>query len=452
MQGNALDSSKLIVSWNRYEQGLMKGHLMKCGNDKDVYCFGNLTEVSQLHKSLVKHGVLQQRDYKNPNFQQLVNDIKSVIQKNLTKYQGNRNFDGASDYSINDEAETKFLTSFAMAIQDTKIRGMFYPESAKSFDFTNQNISSNLISANGITIAKAKLFSLATQLTRIGLNCKTTVHNAQNLRGQTKNTNDKRTINFIDTNNFLYRGALQMDKLGIGMSVYDYYFNLYRKLFDLALKREWEQKQTGQQPKIPRFLIPLTGFWGNKINHKTFGQCVDVNMYIKQALESLFKIKYNNKQTYGDLIAVDIVDYNNQNRVLFQNWQHGRVLTQATNVPLFNDNRYEEYTIGSGDHYTFIGNECMNCWKNNGASATSHEAFAMKTDFPKFYGQNGQFANNGYCIIDKTAFAMPQQYQLHMNYQNDRIVPMNEINKGISYDTKYGMGQYYKNGLNKNIN
>lgn len=437
-----IDENKLIVSWNRYEQSLMKRHLIKCIKDDD-YCFGNQQEVVGLHYMLAKHGVLLPRNYNNPNFQQLVGDIKYAIQQNLKQYNGNQ-FYGCSYYSINNEAETFFLTKFAMAVQDTKIRGSFYPEGVKDFNRANQKISSNLISAYGITIAKAKLLSLATQLTRIGLNCTTTVSNSRNLRWPMQNGETPRKINFIDTNNFLYKEALQMDKLGIDMHIYHYYFNLYRKLFDLALKREWDQRRNNQTQKIPRFLIPLTHYWGKEVkNDKQYGDYVDVNLYIKKALEALFKINYNASQTYGDLIAVDIVDFNNNNSGLFQNWQYGRVLTRATNAPLFNDNRYEDYAIGSGDHYTFIGNECMECWNGNG-QPSSHEAFAMKTDFPKFYGQNGQFANNGYCIIDKNQFQMPTDYQLHMNYQNDKIVPINEINKGISYDTKYGINNHYK--------
>ena len=426
MQGNKIDENRLVVSWNRYEQGLMKQHLMKCINDDD-YCFGNENEVVELHDMLARHGVLQPRDYKKPIFQQLVNDIKSVIQKNLTKYTGNRNFDGASDYSINNYNETEFLTRFAMAVQDTKIRGTYIPESAIS-DTSKRHISPNLISADGITIAKAKLLSLATQLTRIGLNCKTTVHNAQNLRGQTKNTKDQRTINFIDTNNFLYRGVLRMDKLNIGMEPSKYYFNLYRKLFDLALKREWDQKQSGQQPKIPRFLIPLTGFWD---------ETETVNKCIKKALDELFKIKYNKTQTYGQLIAVDIVDYNNSNSHIFKSWKHGRVLGESTNQELFNDSKYEEYAIGSGDHYTFIGNECMDCWKS--PSVSSHEAFAMKTDFPKFYGQDKGFnMKNGYYIIDPKNFKMPTKYQLHMNYANDKIIDI-DLPQQIKNKAKYSI-------------
>ena len=440
MQGNKIDKNRLIVSWNRYEQGLMKAYLMKCVNNGDNYCFGNEEEVKELVNSLDEQGIrLNCLDYNLYSHGRSVQSIKNAIQKHLTEYKG-KPFSGFSNYSINDNNETQFLTRFAMAIQDTKIRGTYIPESA-ILDTSKQQTSPNLISANGITIAKAKLLSLATQLTRIGLNCKTTVHNAQNLRGQTKNTKDQRTINFIDTNNFLYRGALQMDKLNIGMEPFKYYFNLYRKLFDLALKREWDQKQSGQQPKIPRFLIPLTGFWD---------ETGTVNKYIKKALDELFKIKYNKTQTYGQLIAVDIVDYNNGNSNIFKDWKHGRVLSKSTNQELFNDSKYEEYAIGSGDHYTFIGNECMDCWQS--PSISSHEAFAMKTDFPKFYGQNNGFnMKNGYYIIDPKNFKMPTSYQLHMNYQNDKIVPMNEINKGIKYNTKYGMGQYYKNRPNNKI-
>ena len=112
------------------------------------------------------------------------------------------------------------------------------------------------------------------------------------------------------------------------------------------------------------------------------------------------------------------------------------MLTQATNAPLFNDNRYEEYAIGSGDHYTFIGNECMGCF--NGASASSHEAFAMKTDFPKFYGQYQGFANNGYYKIYPKNFEMPTKYRLHMNYLNDKIVNIYEPQKQIQYNTQFG--------------
>ena len=216
-------------------------------------------EVKELYGYLVKHSILlPQVNYKYTNFQQLVSDIKSVIQKNLTKYTGNRNFDGASDFSINNDAETFFLTRFAMAVQDTKIRGTFIPEGVNFKNDTQYpNLSRATSCSNSVTLAKAKLLSLATQLTRIGLNCKTTVHHAQNLRGPTPHATYQNKINFIDTNNFLGKGALQMDKLGIGMEPVEYYFNLYRKLFDLALKREWDQIQNKQKPKIFLHLVHL---------------------------------------------------------------------------------------------------------------------------------------------------------------------------------------------------
>ena len=454
MQGYNIDESKLIVSWNRYEQGLMKAHLMKCLND-DINCFGNQKEVAELHYMLAKHGVLPPRNYNNPNFQQLVGDIKYAIQQHLQNYNGNQ-FSGAQWYYINNNNETDFLTRFAMAIQDTKIRGTFVPEGQqlqKGQSLNNQTLFSfldtykNQTVANTVTFAKAKLLSLATQLTRIGLNCQTTVHNSNNLRNAAQNAGVK-TINFIDTNNFLGKGALRMDQLGIGMNPPQYYFNLYRKLFDFALKREWDRRQNNQMQKIPRFLIPLTGYWGTPINAPTYGKCVDMNIHIKQALEKLFSTKYNASQTYGDLIAVDIVDFNNANSGLFKNWQYGRVLNKNSNIDLFNNPQYEDYAIGSGDHYTFIGNECMDCWQN--PNTGSHEAFAMKTDFPKFYNQNQGFAPNGYYIITPNLFQMPTDYQLHMNYQNDIIVPMNGINKGINYNTQYGTNNFYSQHNNKN--
>lgn len=82
MQKNKIDENQLIVSWNRYEQSLMKAHLMRCIGD-NIYCFGDQKEVIKLHYMLAKHGVLQPRNYKTPDFQQLVSDIKLVIQANL---------------------------------------------------------------------------------------------------------------------------------------------------------------------------------------------------------------------------------------------------------------------------------------------------------------------------------------------------------------------------------
>ena len=458
MQGYNIDENKLIVSWNRYEQGLMKAHLMNCANSNDYYRFGDLTEVSQLHKSLVKHGILPNTyNYNNMNIVQLVNDIKSVIQQHLKQYNVSQ-LSGAQWYYINNNNETDFLTRFAMAIQDTKIRGTFLPENIHYVDengyvyYAYYDTTSKQMKKEAtpkLTLAKAKLLSLATQLTRIGLNCQTTVHNSNNLRNAAQNASVQRKINFIDTNNFLGRGRLKMDQLGIGMNPPQYYFNLYRKLFDFALKREWDRKQSCQQQKIPRFLIPLTGFWGTPTNDPTYGQCVDMNIHIKKALEDLFHTKYNASQTYGNLIAVDIVDFNNANSGLFKNWQYGRVLNKNSNIDLFNNPQYEDYAIGSGDHYTFIGNECMGCWNGTG-SPSSHEAFAMKTDFPKFYGQYQGFAPNGYYKINPSQFQMPTDYQLHMNYQNDIIVPMNGINKGINYNTQYGMQNFYSQHNNKN--
>ena len=74
----------------------------------------------------------------------------------------------------------------------------------------------------------------------------------------------------------------------------------------------------------------------------------------------------------------------------------------------------------------------------------------MKTDFPKFYNQHQGLANNGYYIIDPNLFHMPTDYQLHMNYLNDMIVPMNGINKGISYNAQYGTNNSYPQYNNKN--
>lgn len=447
MQSYNIDENKLIVSWNRYEQGLMKTYLMKCACSNDVYCFGDKKEFSELYEKLMKHG-FPPVEYNICSHEQAVHHIKNLIRSSLKPAQGQN---GSTIWSwINDEKETQFLTRFAMAIQDTKIRGTYIPESS-ILDTSKQHISPNLISASGITFAKAKLLSLATQLTRIGLNCQTTVHHAQNLRGPTQNAGLKRTINFIDTNNFLGRGVLKMDQLGIGMEPVNYYFNLYRKLFDLALKREWDQKQNGEKPKIPRFLIPLTHYWGQTVSNPLYGKHIDINLYIKQALEKLLKIKYNKTQTYGQLIAVDILDYNRSqnpiNAQLFNknNWPYGRIIDNNFREPLFyQQDTYEDYAIGSGDHYTFIGNECMGCWNGTG-SPSSHEAFAMKTDFPKFYGQYQGFANNEYYIIDPKLFNMPTKYQLHMNYQNDRIVDINEQQQSINNFAKYGTNNYYSN-------
>ncbi|MBR1428777.1 MAG: hypothetical protein IJ590_00805 [Rickettsiales bacterium] len=468
MQGNAFDSSRLIVSWNRYEQSLMKQHLMKCAYSKNPYCFGDKREVCELHKALCKHGIIKANyNYQNGqiNYNQLrclVNEINNSITQSLrfynqndAKYEKRIKWNQYDIKSSDDYKETKFLTSFAMAVQDTKIRGTFIPQSTQLYNHpTIKNMmcaryykfdqTGNCHYCKYVTFEKAKLLTLATQLTRVGLNCKTTVHNSMNIRGPTQNSGTQYTINFIDTNNFLGTGVLAMDRLGIGMNGVDYYKNLYRKLFDFALRRATSQCNKGIC-KCPCFFIPLTHFWGQKDKDGI----INVNRYMRQALDSILNAQYNKDYKYKDLIVVDVIDYNLENSKLFNqnNWKHGKILSRATPTDLFNDNRYDEYAIGAGDHYAFIGNECMECWK--GCAASSQEAFAMKTDFPRFYSsKNHGFAKNGYWQLNKNDLNMPTQYQLYLNY-HDKIINIDEQNKykQIQNFAKYGQ-QMNKNRMN----
>ncbi|MBQ7537325.1 MAG: hypothetical protein IJT14_04380, partial [Rickettsiales bacterium] len=164
MPANIFDGSQLIVSWNRHEQGLMKAHLMKCAYINDINCFGDFLEVLELHKMLKKHGILKTTyDYnsiQSNQLQNLVNDIKKVIRENLKGYSKGQNDNGF--YRINNDEETKFLTSFAMAIQDTKKRDTFFPSQIEiaSAD-QNDGIERIRFHDSYISIPKLQLFTLA---------------------------------------------------------------------------------------------------------------------------------------------------------------------------------------------------------------------------------------------------------------------------------------------------
>ena len=462
MQSNNFDGSQLIVSWNRYEQGLMKQHLIKCANSDDIYCFGDPNEVAQLHESLVKHGILPKTyDYNKTNIDQLVSEIKTAIQDNLKQYSG-KTFPGAQWYSINNDAETQFLTHFAMAIQDTKKRQTFFPNGSHySENITNPNCSKICFAGdqkNYITKAKMKLLSLATQLIRIGLNCKTTINSSNRMRAPANQNeiNNQKNIHLIDTNNFLdldeaihgnVAKFFNMKNLNIGMDGVQYYKNLYRKLFDFALQKEIQDGEKKGTWKIPEFVIPLGNAWGTNLNN-----------YILKALNEVLGEGWGRKKgkggyykgQYKKYISVKIIDDGTwyQHAKQMPNLKNIGIVNYKQSQPLFNDPKREHYMIMAGDHCAFLGNEAMKNGVNGDTTSifnqgqyndSSMESANMKTDFFKFYGQDhncntgllnapkcGFDTKNGAWIMNPLKLEMPQRYLLHCNYQADRIHQMNE--------------------------
>lgn len=472
MQKDFLDGSQLIVSWNRSEQSLMKKHLMECARSMDLFCFGDLTEVRQLYVSLMRHGILPKtynynQIYNQMTISQLVNGIRSAINQHLQKYKGNKSFHGASDYSINSDYETQFLTRFAMAIQDTKKRQTFFPNGSYYYENkANQNCSRicfNRDQTNYITRAKMKLLSLATQLTRIGLNCKTTIHLSNRMRAPANSHEISKlnNIHLIETNNFLdldqaghgnVAKFFNMNKLDIGMDGVQYYKNLYRKLFDFALQKEIKDGEQNGKWKIPEFIIPLGGAWGT-----------DLNLYILQALNEVLGenwVRQSQKNVYQgqyrNFISVKIIDtgecYNLAHTDAYPNLKHIGIVNYNNwpPQPLFNDQNKENYMIMAGDHCAFLGNEAMKNGVYGGTVSTriaggtyndsSSESTNMKTDFFKFYGQSygvqtglGGYAqkcgfgpNNGAWIMNPLKLEMPQSYLLHCNYQADTFYQIDE--------------------------
>ena len=412
-----LNNKNLYVTWNRWGQGLMKKHLIECAYVGDLLCFGDKNEVNELYSKLQKHGLVSGT---TTNFVTQVNTIKSVIKSNLKKYTGKK-FNGASDYSINDYNETEFLTKFAMAIQDTKLRTRFFPESATVWQSGNMYYAES--HGNRVTFQKAKLFTLATLLTRIGINRQTTASTIKNIRNAEIPYSQKHRINVIDTNNFLNCGYLKMSNLIKGLDPLAYYENMYRTLFDFALTR---QEQTKGKP--PRFLIPLTGFWDDTWK---------VNAAIRDAVAKL-----KTDQRYKD-IKVDILDYNNENVWLFSSsWPYGNYLTGESMRSVVDNKHYEDYAILSGDHFVFVGNECMNNWMGNGGGACSHEAFSMKTDFPLIYSsQNYGFnPNNGYWRVQENDLNMPTNYNLYLNYNKDKLMTINNTKQEQAKNFGLGFG------------
>ena len=390
---------------------------MECASWNDYMCFGDKNEVNELYSKLQKHGLVSGT---TTNFVTQVNTIKKVIKSNLKKYAG-KIFNGTSDYSINDYNETEFLTKFAMAIQDTKLRTRFYPEEADVWKCDNMFYARS--KGNIVTFQKAQLFTLATLLTRIGINRQTTASTIQNIRNAEIPYSQKHRINVIDTNNFLNYGPLSMGNLIKGLKPLAYYENMYRTLFDFALTR---QEQTKGKP--PRFLIPLTGFWD---------YTGDVNAAIRDAVAELKK-----DSRYKD-IKVDILDYNNENVWLSSSsWPYGDYLTGESMRSVVDNEKYEDYAILSGDHFVFVGNECMNNWKGNGGGACSHEAFSMKTDFPLIYSsQNYGFnPNNGYWRVQKNDLNMPTEYNLYLNYNKDKLMTINNTKQEQAKNFGLGFG------------
>ena len=485
MPGNALDGSKLIVSWNRYEQGLMKAHLMKCAYWNDINCFGDFSEVFELHRMLKRHGILKTTynydEIRSNQLPNLVNDIKKVIKENLKEYSNSNKW----WYWINNDKETKFLTSFAMAIQDTKKRDTFFPSQIEIAS-ANQNDGIERICFNKnsyISIPKLQLFTLATQLSRIGINCKTTAQFSNNMRDPI--TNDernipKKTITLIDTNNFLelynnFNGVKtplrsNFSSLNIGMDGVSYYTQLYQKLFDFALKKMCEDCISGKKLKLPEFTIPLGAAWGTELAN-----------YIFEALNGVLGKVYNRpfnkrKLCYKDLIKINFIDARDKNsnsikllEYLAQNQSNPEktknlcesqldICDYTQKKHLFADNSREQYVIMAGDHCAFLGNEalrngliggtrCTTVFNNQGTTVfnnqgnynnSSMEGFNMKTDFHKFYGQGydddtginstkcGFDQNNGAWISNPEKLNMPTKYILHMNYQQDKMVEVDE--------------------------
>ena len=85
-----IDESKLIVSWNRYEQSLMKAHLMNCAFicEDDEYCFGDLAEVKELYGSLGYAKEVKEFKANPDKWPGHVGDVSTVIRVAIT---GRRN-------------------------------------------------------------------------------------------------------------------------------------------------------------------------------------------------------------------------------------------------------------------------------------------------------------------------------------------------------------------------
>lgn len=348
-----------------------------------------------------------------------------------------------------------------MAIQDTKKRQPFFPGGCMvdAGNQTNKNCYKIYFDNNGayyITLAKVKLFSLATQLTRIGLNCKTTIHSSDRIKAPANSyeINNPNNIHLIDTDNFLdfanpVGSTINMNKLGIGMDGVQYYKNLYRKLFDFALQKEKQDGEYKGKWKIPEFVIPLGGAWGEKLNYYIFQALNDV-------LEEKWKRPSNIKGQgyagkYKQFISVKIIDdgrFYNYAKQNYQNLRNIGIVNYTKKQPLFNDQKYEHYMIMAGDHFAFLGNEAMyngvrgdttSIFKQGAYNDSSLESANMKTNFCKFYGQChgaqtgllntpqcGFHPNNGAWIMNPKLLNMPQCYLLHCNYQGDALYQMNK--------------------------
>ena len=486
MPANIFDGSQLIVSWNRHEQGLMKAHLMRCAyNDNDINCFGDFWEVCQLHQMLKRHGILKTtynyNEIQSNQLPNLVSDIKKVIKENLKEYPKRQSID--KWYWINNDEETKFLTSFAMAIQDTKKRDTFFPTQI-TIKNANQNDGIERICFNNgfnniyISIPKLQLFTLATQLSRIGINCKTTAQFSNNMRDPITNDEKKmpkKTITLIDTNNFLelypsfngVKTALRsnFNGLNIGMNGVSYYTQLYQKLFDFALKKMCEDCISGKKLKLPEFTIPLGAAWGTELANYIFealngvlGRVYD-RPFNKRKLcyKDLIKINFiDAKEDNGNIKLLEYLALNQQNPEKTKNLYKSQldICDYKQKNPLFADNSREQYVIMAGDHCAFLGNEALENGLKNGTECTvingnycnnngnynnsSMEGFNMKTDFHKFYGQGysddtgitgtkcGFNLNNGAWISNPARLNMPTKYILHMNYQQDKMVEVDE--------------------------
>ena len=501
MQEDGFNCSKLIVSWNRYEQSLMKRHLMNCANSNDIYCFGDFFEVHELHQMLKKHGILQTTyDYQNigpDKLQNLVSDIKKAIKGKLKAFSGETKH--SEPHFVNNDEETKFLTSFAMAIQDTKKRRVYFPnQSQLANNGQKDNIQrmyfGNFKDENYISIPKLRLFALATQLSRIGINCTTTAKFSSNMRGPMQGSEkmmpDKK-ITLIDTNNFLelynnfnnYSTVTygNFNRLDIRMDGFNYYVHLYQKLFDFALKKTVEDYKNGKKLKWPEFTIPLGSAWGEGLND-----------YIFAALNEVLGRKYNRTFNskglcFKDLIKINFIDSPNDGGIKVLNYinknqnQPGNInnlkesdidiCDYTKNDVLFSDDDREQYVIMAGDHCAFLGNEalhnglsgdtrCTMDAKNPGNyNNSSMEGFNMKTDFHKFYGQGygdntgisaikcGFNPNNGAWISNPENLNMPTKYILHMNYNADKMVEIDE-KRGISKE----INNKPVNIINKTVN
>lgn len=490
MPANIFDGSQLIVSWNRHEQGLMKAHLMKCAyNDNDINCFGDFSEVFELHRMLKRHGILKTTyNYQNigpDKLQNLVNDIKKVIKENLKEYSNSNKW----WYWINNDEETKFLTSFAMAIQDTKKRQTYFPghkcKVLQDSDGVEKMYFGDVEHNHYISIPKLQLFTLATQLSRIGINCKTTAQFSDNMRDPITNNEKsmpKKTITLIDTNNFLelYPGfngvetftRANFSSLNIGMNNgVSYYTQLYQKLFDFALKKMCEDCISGKKLKLPEFTIPLGGAWGTELANYIFealngvlGKVYDRHFNKRKlCYKDLIKINFIDAQDRdgnGNIRNIKLLEYlaqNQRNPEKTKNLYESQldIYDYKKHKSLFADNSREQYVIMAGDHCAFLGNEALyngligdtRCLVNRRNQVqynenpgqynnSSMEGFNMKTDFHKFYGQGyGDFyANgkkckfndiNGAWISNPNLLSMPKEYILYMNY-HDKMVGIDE--------------------------